>query len=661
MASEAVVDLVVNAAGADAEINSQLTQIVNDAEQHAPPIELDAVVNDGSSHDVSSAVADIVSDAEQHAAPIELSVDVDGSGVEATVAEIVAEAEQHAAPIELAAEVDVPGEQPGVNAAVAGIVEAAEASAPSIDLEVTVDSAGRLRDARGRFVRRVTEEVAEAAEEAGDEGGRSFGARMLSRIGSTLRAGMGSALSAGMDGLRSAAPFVFSHPVIGTIGLALAAGIVAVALPLIGALLAGSFIFVGGLGIIGLGAVILKDEPEVVAAATKLKDRVLEVFKKAAGPLKTPFVTALGALASTAERLAPQIEESFSIIGRSGAILSLTDGISKLVENLLPGLNKGLGESGDVFEGIEILLGKVGEGLGSLFARLEGDGPVIKQALSDFGTLISQLLDKLGLLFSKLTDAYSEVRTFAKNVEESFRKLYDTLVGHSIVPDLINRIIELFRSLPGRAAGALASLGGAIVGRVRSAMDGMVASVRGGINTAAGVLRSLPGRARSALGDLVGVLFPSGSSLMQGFVDGIRSKFGAIAKAVADNMAEARKYLPFSPAKKGPFSGKGWTLYSGRKVIEDFVRGIEQEKGTVAGALSRTLRGEPRLGGSPGAALASNASAALSARVSQSLALVGAPSVAVYIGNERLSGFVDTRIDGRNQVRDRQAAQGARF
>lgn len=188
----------------------------------------------------------------------------------------------------------------------------------------------------------------------------------------------------------------------------------------------------------------------------------------------------------------------------------------------------------------------------------------------------------------------------------------------------------------------------------------MVARIRFGLNDAVGVVRSLPGRARSALGNLGGVLVASGRSLMQGFINGIRSMFGAIASAVSAGMAEARAYLPFSPAKKGPFSGRGWTKFSGQAVIRDFVKGIEEERGRVSGALNSTLSGGPSIGGRPGAALAATATGALASRVSQSFA-VGSPNVAVYIGNERLNGFIDTRIDGTNRARDRQAAQGARF
>ncbi|HHT7065290.1 hypothetical protein L4A54_07435 [Bacillus cereus] len=48
--------------------------------------------------------------------------------------------------------------------------------------------------------------------------------------------------------------------------------------------------------------------------------------------------------------------------------------------------------------------------------------------------------------------------------------------------------------------------------------------------------------------------YNSGKGLLGEFVRGIKSKFVDAAQAVSDGMASIRKYLPFSPAKKGPLS-----------------------------------------------------------------------------------------------------------
>ena len=59
------------------------------------------------------------------------------------------------------------------------------------------------------------------------------------------------------------------------------------------------------------------------------------------------------------------------------------------------------------------------------------------------------------------------------------------------------------------------------------------------------------------------------------------SAVGDAAKAVVD---KARGFFPFSPAKEGPFSGKGWVLYSGRSIGKAFAQGMLDERSTVAAA-----------------------------------------------------------------------------
>jgi hypothetical protein len=46
-------------------------------------------------------------------------------------------------------------------------------------------------------------------------------------------------------------------------------------------------------------------------------------------------------------------------------------------------------------------------------------------------------------------------------------------------------------------------------------------------------------------------------------------------------MAAARKMIPSSPAKEGPFSGRGWVTYSGESVGKGFAKGMENSTGDV--------------------------------------------------------------------------------
>ena len=54
-------------------------------------------------------------------------------------------------------------------------------------------------------------------------------------------------------------------------------------------------------------------------------------------------------------------------------------------------------------------------------------------------------------------------------------------------------------------------------------------------------------------------------------------------------METARSWLPFSPAKRGPFSGKGWTLYSGESIMSAFAEGVDKTAPEAADAISAAM------------------------------------------------------------------------
>jgi hypothetical protein len=51
-----------------------------------------------------------------------------------------------------------------------------------------------------------------------------------------------------------------------------------------------------------------------------------------------------------------------------------------------------------------------------------------------------------------------------------------------------------------------------------------------------------------------------------------------------------RAFLPFSPAKTGPFSGKGWTLYSGRSIGDALADGMTDRTSAVRSAAEDMMR-----------------------------------------------------------------------
>lgn len=109
----------------------------------------------------------------------------------------------------------------------------------------------------------------------------------------------------------------------------------------------------------------------------------------------------------------------------------------------------------------------------------------------------------------------------------------------------------------------------------------MVTAISGKVSEAVAAVRGMPGRAAAALGDLGSRLYNSGRALVSGFVSGIKSKIGDVVSAASSVVSKARDLFPGSPAKEGPFSGRGWVLFSGRAVSEALAEGMAQRAAMV--------------------------------------------------------------------------------
>lgn len=182
-------------------------------------------------------------------------------------------------------------------------------------------------------------------------------------------------------------------------------------------------------------------------------------------------------------------------------------------------------------------------------------------------------LTKLALEFTKLGLVVAKVvADLAPAIERGiavFQRMYDILIGHSIIPDMVNGIRDWVGRLPGIFTEWF--------GRAKDAAIGK-------FNELVGAVSQIPGRIVSALGNVGNLLFNSGQSIIQGLINGLYSMLQNAYNAAADILGQIRNLFPFSPAKEGPFSGKGWTLFSGQSMAAGLAAGLAKGEGLVSKA-----------------------------------------------------------------------------
>jgi phage-related minor tail protein len=195
----------------------------------------------------------------------------------------------------------------------------------------------------------------------------------------------------------------------------------------------------------------------------------------------------------------------------------------------------------------------------------------IKTAFSATVSWLSGAFAWFGTLPGKFAHWFGEAKNWA------IRKLVELVMWQVMLPKKIwDALSGLGSMLASLASNAYQRMRNAAVLKAAALIDWM---------------RGLPGKARAALGALGSYLYNSGRSLLLGFVHGITSMLGPVKGAVTKVLSGARNLLPFSPAREGPFSGSGWTLYSGRSVIAAFAQGIQDRAALARNAMADAVGG----------------------------------------------------------------------
>jgi hypothetical protein len=163
------------------------------------------------------------------------------------------------------------------------------------------------------------------------------------------------------------------------------------------------------------------------------------------------------------------------------------------------------------------------------------------------------------------------------------------------VRDALGGVIDWFENVIQVGWDLAQNLGSAIADGIRwvsnlgNSANEMAANIAGGVASAIGWFVSLPGRI---------------ASLVRGF----ESAIGGAKDRISGGIASIRNLFPFSPAKEGPFSGRGWTTYSGQAIAEGLAAGMLARGGLVYSAADTLTRaaqiGPSGFGPSSGSGLA---------------------------------------------------------
>lgn len=414
----------------------------------------------------------------------------------------------------------------------------------------------------------------------------------------------------------------FSRAALGVGGLA-AAGVAAT-----GVAAGGVLGLVGAFGALGFAA--LKANDDISKTLEETGKTISKKFGELATPLVKPIQDAAGQITGLLDKIGPDIRSMFEDMGPM--IKTLTGGFTGFIEGAMPGFKQAFQDAKPIVDALSEGLKILGPAFGEMFKEMIGGeegakrtGENLKQlfdyvalALPYVGKLVNFLIEwgptlvpiaagiglvvgavkawtiaqtalnfvmtanpigiiivVIGLLVAAVIWAWNNVDGFKEGVIaawEWIKNAFNTGVAW------VKSALAWFEGLPGRAAAWFGGLYASAVGK----LNALVAWVRG-----------IPGMILRGLGNLGNLLWNSGRSMIEGLWNGIKSAVDWVKRNISWALDSIRALFPFSPAKEGPFSGKGYTTHSGRALAEDFAKGITSGSAAVYRATESMLDSGP--------------------------------------------------------------------
>jgi phage-related protein len=266
-----------------------------------------------------------------------------------------------------------------------------------------------------------------------------------------------------------------------------------------------------------------------------IKGLLQPVVDQLGDTFKNQLVPAWKSLEPTLQQLLPALQAVGVFLGAVlvvdlGILIGFLTGAVKGFVGLLSGVIRVIGGIVQVFTGVIQIIVGLFTGIVNIITdivtgRFDKIGPHILQMLQALGSGIVNILSGLwniiaGIFQGAIGLVWGLISGFVQGIIGFFTTLWDKLVGHSIIPDMITGIINWFLKLPIQALQAIGKFELAVLG---------------------------------AMADLAGKMLDAGKNLIQQLINGIASMAGKVKDTVGNIAGGIKNLIGWkSPTKEGP-------------------------------------------------------------------------------------------------------------
>lgn len=216
-----------------------------------------------------------------------------------------------------------------------------------------------------------------------------------------------------------------------------------------------------------------------------------------------------------------------------------------------------------------------------IMAVINAVWPVIQTVITTVMQVINDVISTvLAAINGDWRGVWTGIQSIIETVWTGIQSIVSAAIGavSSIISSVLSTISGVWSGTWGAIKGAFSSIWNGIKGAATSGIDSVYTTVTGIKNKIVGFF--------SGAGSW---LVASGRSILNGLKAGIESAIGAVTSSVSRAVAKIRGLFPFSPAKWGPFSGHGYTTYSGKALMGDFGKSIVGAASSTAAMAKRAM------------------------------------------------------------------------
>lgn len=207
--------------------------------------------------------------------------------------------------------------------------------------------------------------------------------------------------------------------------------------------------------------------------------------------------------------------------------------------------------------------------------------PVVIMIAEAFAQILPPIIAFVGQILGAVIPVVEGLLSVIQSVFPHIQGIINGVMN--VIKGIINVVLGIITGDWTRAWNGLKQI-------LSGAWQAISSAVQGGINLVVNFVREIPGKILGALGNLGSLLYDSGRALLEGLWNGISSAVGWVKDKISGALSSIRNLFPFSPAKEGPFSGKGYTTHSGRALATDFAKGIEDAAPKAVSAVEDMMK-----------------------------------------------------------------------